>query len=99
MADNGSSMIPVTGLWRYEKDGKTYLRGNLNDGCTVLIFPNDRKTEDKHPDYRMYFAKRERPQGDGGGGGGGDGGGGQRHGSRDRDRSGRRRTSDEPPAY
>ena len=51
-----SDLIEVGGVWLNEKDGKKYLSGYLGK-AKVLLFKNEHKSEDRHPDYRMYFAK------------------------------------------
>ena len=54
-----SEMIKITGLWKgKDKNGKTYFSGTMG-GAKVLIFANNYKEEDKHPDYIMYFAQKE----------------------------------------
>ncbi len=65
----------LSGLWL--KDGKKgkFMSGSLNSEamdwiqnngpCKLLIFKNDRKKNDKHPDYYLHAA----PQEDRGGGG------------------------------
>lgn len=56
-------MINATGLWLHEKqDGTTYMSGTLG-GVRVLIFKNEHKTEDKHPDYRLVFAENKPKEG------------------------------------
>ena len=54
-------MIQLCGLWRgTTKDGRSYLGGNLGFGARLLIFKNDRKTEDKQPDYNVLIVENER---------------------------------------
>lgn len=81
MADG--TMVPVTGLWlKKTKDGRSYFSGNINRGCVVLVFKNERKEKESDPDYRLYFAPAANDGGGGGGGGrnrdGGGGGNGER---------------------
>jgi hypothetical protein len=54
-----SDMIKLTGLWLNTKDGKQYFSGSLG-GAKVLIFKNDYKKEDKHPDYNLFLVKKEK---------------------------------------
>lgn len=54
-------MIKLSGLWLNEKNGKRYFSGTLGD-AKVLIFKNDYKTEDKHPDYNMFLAPKPAPK-------------------------------------
>lgn len=50
-------MINVTGLWsNKDKSGNTYLSGRIG-GVKVLIFKNNKKTEDKHPDFNLMIDK------------------------------------------
>lgn len=59
-------MIELTGLWLNEsKSGEKYFSGRLGGG-KVLIFKNKHKSEDKHPDYRMYVTEVENPREDSG---------------------------------
>lgn len=54
-------MIRIGGLWQKEKDDRTYLSGQLEiDGkkINILIFPNDRKEKEAHPDFNV-MAKEE----------------------------------------
>lgn len=70
-------MIKVTGLWKnVDKNGKAYLSGYFGS-AKILIFPNEYKKEEKHPDYILnivenkketerksedsYFSKEESP--------------------------------------
>lgn len=59
-------MIPLGGLWVNEtKDGQQYLSGYLGQ-AKLLIFINQYKQEDKHPDYVMYVApNKPKPEGTG----------------------------------
>ena len=44
----------IGALWlQKSKDGKSYLSGNIQ-GQKVVVFKNEHKNEDKHPDYRVY---------------------------------------------
>lgn len=65
-------MMQVCGLWKNkDSKGRTYLSGNLNGAVRVLIFLNGYKSEEKQPDYRMYYVQNEKkddaPAGDAGG--------------------------------
>lgn len=53
-------MIEISGLWLNEsKDGKTkYLVGYMGS-AKILIFKNNYKKEDKHPDWIMYVDAKE----------------------------------------
>jgi hypothetical protein len=69
-----SNLKKLSGLWM--KDGKKgkFMTGSLNSEamdwienngpCKLLVFKNDRKEDDKHPDYHLFAA----PQEDNGGG-------------------------------
>jgi hypothetical protein len=63
MADNGdSSLINATGLWVNEsKGGKKYMAGNMGN-VRVLVFKNEKKRNEKDPDYRLCFAQREQKE-------------------------------------
>ena len=58
-----SEMIQLTGLWlnQSKTTGEKYFSGNLG-GAKVLIFKNKHKTEEKHPDYQLYIAPKQKPQ-------------------------------------
>lgn len=47
----------VGALWLKEKGGRKYMSGKLEvelpAGTQVFVYRNDRKTEDKHPDYTL----------------------------------------------
>jgi len=52
-----SSMLEITGLWANKsKNGDTYYSGYMGKSA-ILIFKNNYKTEDKHPDLRMFVAE------------------------------------------
>ena len=54
-------MIQLCGLWKgTAKDGRSYLGGNLGFGARLLVFKNDRKTEDKQPDYNVVIVENQR---------------------------------------
>lgn len=49
--------IRVTGLWKAkDKNGKTYLQGNLSPIVKVFVMQNGYKTEDNDPDYYLYLS-------------------------------------------
>ncbi|OGF97681.1 MAG: hypothetical protein A2Z06_01355 [Candidatus Glassbacteria bacterium RBG_16_58_8] len=55
--------IRLTGLWKNkDKNGGTFLSGNLNSVTSLLVFPNTRKKEGgKDPDFYLYLKQNERP--------------------------------------
>jgi len=55
-------MIKLCGLWEKQKDGKRYLSGSLG-GARIVILPNNYKKEEKHPDYNLFVAAKERGEG------------------------------------
>jgi len=65
---NESKLIRVTGLWKTKtkQAGKTMLSGQMGGECRVIILPNDRKQNEREPDYVLFFAPSE-GQGQGGG--------------------------------
>jgi uncharacterized protein (DUF736 family) len=56
---------PIGALWVNEtKDGKKYLSGEVdinNIKVRIVVFKNNYKTEDKHPEYQI-FEKRVKEQ-------------------------------------
>jgi len=57
MENEKSSMLEITGLWANKsKNGDTYYSGYMGKSA-ILIFKNNYKTEDKHPDLRMFVAE------------------------------------------
>lgn len=56
---NESNLVKLTALWVNEtRQGKKYMSGYLGDS-RVLMFKNEHKTEDKHPDYVLYVAPKD----------------------------------------
>lgn len=52
-----SELIKITGLWENkDKDGNTYLSGNLSQTSRILIFWNKKK-EGKSPDASLYICQ------------------------------------------
>lgn len=69
--DNGD-LIKITGLWkRKSRNGGTYLRGNINQSCALMIFPTkkDGSAGSNGPDYVAYYCPGQSKNGNGGGGG------------------------------
>ena len=60
--DKNSNLIQLSGLWlNKSRDGQTtYMSGYLGN-AKLLIFKNQHKTQDKHPDYVAYIAPNNRP--------------------------------------
>lgn len=55
-------MINVGGLWENtSKNGGVYLSGNLG-GLKILVFPNDKRGNDRAPDWRVCLTEREREE-------------------------------------
>jgi hypothetical protein len=55
-----SDLVRLTGLWVNEtKDGKKYFSGSLG-AARVVIFKNDHKETDKHPDYILYLSPSDK---------------------------------------
>ena len=53
--------IRITGLWRgKDKNGNTFLSGNLNAISRVLVMPNTFKKEKKEPDFFLYVTKQSK---------------------------------------
>lgn len=52
-------MINICGLWKNtSKNGKEYWSGKLGD-CCIMIFPNDKRGNEKAPDYRLVIGERK----------------------------------------
>ena len=52
----------ILALWKKQsKEGKDFLSGELDLGAlgtvSLAVFPNENKTEDKHPDYRGIISE------------------------------------------
>lgn len=55
-----SAMLQLGGLWVNEsKSGTKYMTGYFGN-LKLMIFRNNYKSEDKHPDYVMYLAEKPR---------------------------------------
>lgn len=53
--------LKLTGLWKQtDKQGNTYLAGNLNQISRVMIMPNSYKKAEKDPDYFLYLSPNQR---------------------------------------
>lgn len=60
-----SAMLQLGGLWVNEsKSGTKYMTGYLGN-LKIMIFRNNYKSEDKHPDYVMYLAEKPRDRDNG----------------------------------
>jgi hypothetical protein len=52
-------MIKLTGLWENKtSDGKQFLAGNIGN-ARILIFQNDYKKEERHPDYYLFIDEKK----------------------------------------
>lgn len=53
-------MLQLGGLWVNEsQSGTKYMTGYLGN-LKIMVFRNNFKTEDKHPDYVMYLTEKQR---------------------------------------
>lgn len=58
-------MIRLCGLWTNStKDGKKFMSGKLSYSSKVLIFKNEKKRDEKDPDYFLYVDQAEQSNGD-----------------------------------
>lgn len=49
----------IGALWQKKtKTGATFLSGTIND-VDVVIFKNDYKKEDRHPDWKVYPSQKQ----------------------------------------
>ena len=56
-------MIQLSALWKKDsKNGRSYYTGKLGDG-RLLLFRNDKKTDEKHPDLLLYIVAEEKRNG------------------------------------
>lgn len=56
----------LTGLWKNkDKNGNTFLSGSLNAITQIMVMPNTFKQngDGKAPDYYLYIAEKEKPEG------------------------------------
>lgn len=72
MADNQSNLIMLCGLWKStSSNGVDYLKGKTNreiivlSGHSLMIFPNNRRKTDAHPEFYLYSAPPFAPRGEG----------------------------------
>lgn len=57
-----SKMLQLGGLWINEsKKGEKYMVGYLGN-LRLLVFKNQYKEEEKHPDYIMYVDEKDREE-------------------------------------
>lgn len=55
------SLINVCGLWKHQTNqGEEYYSGTLG-GAKILIFKNRHKQEERHPDFNMCMAPKQKP--------------------------------------
>jgi uncharacterized protein (DUF736 family) len=56
----------IGALWVRESKGKKYLTGNIETNALIdtgeskvklVVFKNDYKKEDRHPDYRIFISQ------------------------------------------
>lgn len=56
-------MIQLAAFWKKEsKNKRTYYQGKLGNG-RLLLFKNDKKENDKHPDLILYIVQDKGKQG------------------------------------
>lgn len=58
----------VGAMWLREKNGKKYMSGSVNEslpsGTKLLMYRNDYKKDEKHPDYTLHVVDDEADQSD-----------------------------------
>jgi len=56
-------MIQLAGFWKRDsKNGRTYYQGKLGSG-KLLLFKNDQKKDEKHPDLILYIIQENKKEG------------------------------------
>ena len=56
-------MIRLTGLWKNkDKNGNTYLSGNLTGIASLMVMPNTFKKKETEPDYIVYLKASDKKQ-------------------------------------
>lgn len=59
--------IPVTGLWKKDKNGRQYMSGKCRDninvpiGTTFVVYMSDGKTSESQPDASLYAISDDVP--------------------------------------
>jgi hypothetical protein len=48
-------------LWKGKPNSKAVLSGKLDDGRRILVFKNEDKKDDRHPDYRLVVDTGDAP--------------------------------------
>jgi len=65
MSDNKEkkdwSKLEIGALWKKSGQNQNYYSGKVNVNgkeCEIVCFSNKHKTEDKHPDIRIYLSEK-----------------------------------------
>ena len=57
----------IGSLWKYKKDNKSYLLGNIEviagQKILIAVFPNDKKEKEGQPDYNIILSERTEEKG------------------------------------
>ena len=58
-----SNLVKIGALWLHKKNGKTFMSGRIeldkDNEMRILVFKNDYKEEDKHPDFVIVEPQQE----------------------------------------
>jgi len=58
-----ADLIRLTGLWKSkDKNGNTYLSGNLTGITSLMVMPNTFKKKETEPDYIVYLKASDKKQ-------------------------------------
>jgi len=58
-----ADLIRLTGLWKNkDKNGNTYLSGNLTGIASLMVMPNTFKKKETEPDYIVYLKASDKKQ-------------------------------------
>ena len=59
MTDDKQKIL-LTGLWaRKDEKGEIYYTGALSYGAQLLMFKNDKKSNERSPDVMLYLVSKE----------------------------------------